>query len=225
MERKERGRNYSTIETHSLALTTTPRSVPCPWQLSREPNCTVNINSTKLWDPWSNACVSVCSQHSYSDATRIKSVCCSISHPCSSSYVKLCFCWNKICCCCGTVGWKCVARTTLHLSRKDRIKRINSEILVTVTCLKLPKVKRKLSLLSSIKKHFKCLNDTSFHYSLQPATSSTELSAWPQSASQHWLSDCLVVSSETQTHMHTKTIYTHTHEHYAKHQGAHTHTQ
>lgn len=48
MERMER-RRYPTSVMQPLALTTTPRWVPRPWQLSHEPNCTVNINST-LWD-------------------------------------------------------------------------------------------------------------------------------------------------------------------------------
>lgn len=96
----------------------------------------------------------------------------------------------------------------MRLVRNDWIRWINSEIAVIHGVSKL--LKRKPSLLSSIKKHFKCISDTSFHYSLQPATSSTELSARPKSTSRYWLSDWLVMSSESPTYMHTKEIYTHT---------------
>lgn len=75
--------------------------------------------------------------------------------------------------------------------------------------LELHKAERKPSLLSSIKKHFKHLNDTSFHYSPEPTTSSKELSSCPQSHSQYWLSDWLMMSSQTHTHQ----TYVHTHKH------------
>lgn len=61
MERKRRGRHtHQSIEMHRLALTATPRLVPCPWQLSHEPKCAVHINSTKLRDSQTKVRVCVC---------------------------------------------------------------------------------------------------------------------------------------------------------------------
>lgn len=70
--------------------------------------------------------------------------------------------------------------------------------------LKPPEAERKPSLLSSIKKHFKRLNDTTLHYSPEPATSSAELSARPQSRCRYRLCDWLMMSGGTQTHTDTK---------------------
>ena len=49
----------------TLWLTATPRLVPCPWQLSQEPNSTVNINSTNSGIPKPR-----CVYPGYTDARR-----------------------------------------------------------------------------------------------------------------------------------------------------------
>lgn len=160
----------------------------------------MNINDSKLWDPQTKLCAQIVSWVKLHFKSKQEA---------DFHYLLPIFCAVLFGWCTG--GLRINKKKIIPSARTDRLRKINLVMPVRVyyKTSSFAKYIESLFELSSTKKYFNHLNDTSTHYSLQPATSSAELAAFPRS--QPILTEGLIDDVQWDSASQTCVANVHTH--------------